>query len=98
MLADLMDIEAVFADALLDYFIIENREIVFARKAFRATDETSLTMQKISDIAAFRVARVLVGENHVSRRDVVILVICHHLADVVVKHDLVAVTCSGSVD
>ena len=93
-----MDIEAVFANALLDYFVIENWEIVFARKAFGATDETSLTVQKISDITALRIARVLVGENHVSRRNMVFLVIGHYLADIIVKDYLVAVTRSGSVD
>ena len=98
MLADFMDIEAVFANALLDYFVIENREIVFAREAFGTTDETGATVQKISNIAALWIARVLVGENHVSRRDVVILVICHNLADIIVKDYLVAVTRSGSVD
>ena len=98
MLADFVDIETIFADAFLDYFIIEDREIVFARKAFGAAYETSLTMQKISDIATLGIARVLVGENHVSRRDVILLMICHHLTDVVVEDHLVAVTRSGSVD
>ena len=98
MFADFMDIEAIFSDAFLDYFVIENWEIVFAGEAFGTADETGATVQKISDIAALGIARVLVGENHVSRRDVVILVIGHYLADIIVKDYLVAVTCSGSVD
>ena len=55
-----MDVETIFADALLDYFVIENREIVFARESFRAADETGLAMQKISDIAAVYIAGALV--------------------------------------
>ena len=98
MLADFMDIEAIFADALFDDFVIKDWKIVFAGEAFRAADETGATMQKISDIAALRVGRILIGKNHISRRNVIILMICHHLADVVVEDDLVAVTRSGSVD
>ena len=93
-----MDIEAIFTDALFDDFVIENREVVFTGKTFRTADETGATMQKISDIAALRVGRILIGKNHVSGWNVVFLVICHHLADVVVENDLIAVTCSGSVD
>ena len=98
MLADFVDIEAVFADALFDDFIIEDWKVVFSGEAFRTADETCATMQKISDIAALRVGRVLVGENHVSGWNVIFLVISHHLADVVVEDDLITVTRSGSVD
>ena len=98
MFADFVDIEAIFADAFFDDFVIKDWKVVFAGEAFRATNKTRATMQKISDIAALRVGRILVGENHVSSRNVVFLMICHHLADVVVENDLVAVTCSGSVD
>ena len=55
MLADFVDIEAVFADALFDDFIIEDWKVVFSGEAFRTADETCATMQKISDIAALRV-------------------------------------------
>ena len=55
MFADFMDIEAIFADALFNDFVIENWKVVFAGETFRTTDETSATMQKISDIATFRV-------------------------------------------
>ena len=98
MFAYLMDIETIFANAFFDDFVIENREVVFAGKAFRTTDETSATMQEISDIATLRVGRILVGKNHISRWNVVFLMIRHNLADVVVENDLVTVTCSGSVD
>lgn len=98
MLADFVDFEAIFANALFDDFVIEDWKVVFAGEAFRTTDETCATMQKISDIAAFRVGRILIGENHVGGWDVVFLMICHHLADVVVENDLITVTCSGSVD
>ena len=98
MLADFMNIEAIFADAFFDDFVIKDWKVVFSGEAFRTTDETCATMQKISDIAALRVGRILVGENHVGCWNVVFLVISHHLADVVVEDDLVAVTRSGSVD
>ena len=98
MFADFMDIEAIFADALFDDFVIKDRKVIFAGEAFGTADETCATMQKISDIAALRVGRILIRQNHVSCRNVVFLVICHHLADVVVENDLVTVTCSGSVD
>lgn len=98
MFADFMDIETIFSDALFDDFVIENWEVVFSCETFSATYETSLTMQKISDIAALWVGRILIGENHVGGWNVVFLVICHHLANVVVENDLIAVTCSGSVD
>ena len=52
MFADFMDIEAIFANALFDDFVIEDWKVVFAGEAFRTTDETCATMQKISDIAA----------------------------------------------
>ena len=98
MLTDFMDIEAIFADALFNDFVIENREVVFASEAFRTADETGATVQKISDIATLRVGRILIGENHIGGWNVIFLVICHNLADVVVENDLIAVTCSGSVD
>ena len=98
MFADFMDIEAIFADALFDDFVIKDWKVVFAGETFRTADETCATMQKISDIAALRVGRILIGENHVGGRNVVFLMICHHLADVIVKDDLVTVTRSGSVD
>ena len=98
MFADFMDIETVFADALFDDFVIEDWKVVFSGEAFRAADKTCATMQKISDIAALRVGRILVGENHVGGWNVVFLVISHNLADVVVEDDLITVTCSGSVD
>ena len=98
MFANFMDIEAIFADALFDDFVIEDWKVVFAGEAFRAADETCATMQKISDIAALRVGRILVGENHVSGWNVIFLVIRHHLANVVMEDDLITVTCSGSVD
>ena len=98
MFADFMDIEAIFADALFNDFVIEDWEIVFAGKTFRTTDETCATMQEISDIASLRIGRILIGENHVGGWNMIFLVICHHLADVVVENDLVAVTRSSSVD
>ena len=98
MFADFMNIEAIIADALFDDFVIEDWKVVFAGEAFRTADETSATVQKISNIAALRVGRILIGENHVSGRDVILLVISHHLADVVVEDDLIAITRSGSVD
>ena len=98
MFADFMDIEAIFADAFFNDFVIEDWKVVFAGETFGTTDETCATMQKISDIAALRVGRILIGENHVCGWNMVLFVICHHLADVVVKDDLVTVTCSGSVD
>ena len=98
MFADFMDIEAIFADALFDDFVIEDWKVVFAGEAFRTADETSATMQKISDIAALRIGRILIRENHVGCWNVVFLMICHYLADVVMENDLVTVTCSGSVD
>ena len=98
MFAYFMDIEAIFADALFDDFVIEDWKVVFAGETFRTANETSATVQKISDIAALRVGRILVGENHISGWDVVFLMICHHLANVVMEDNLVTVTCSGSVD
>ena len=98
MLADFMDIETVFANALFDDFVIEDWEVVFAGEAFRTADETSATVQKISDIATLWVGRILIGKNHVGGWYMVYLMICHHLADVVVENDLITVTCSGSVD
>ena len=98
MFADFMDIETVFADAFFDDFVIEDWKVVFAGEAFRTANETGATMQKISDIAALRIGRILVGENHVCGWNMVLFVICHHLADIVMENDLVAVTCSGSVD
>ena len=98
MFADFVDIETIFTDALFDDFVIKDWEIVFAGEAFRTANETGATMQKISDIAALRVGRILIRENHVGCWNVVFLVICHHLADVVVENDLITVTCSGSVD
>ena len=62
MFADFMDIEAIFADTLFYDFVIEDWEVVFAGEAFRTADKTSATMQKISDIATFRIGRILVGE------------------------------------
>ena len=98
MFADFMDIEAIFADAFFDDFVIKDWKIVFAGETFGTADETCATMQKISDIAALRVGRILVGENHVGCWNVVFLVICHNFADIVMENDLVTVTCSGSVD
>ena len=98
MFADFMDIETIFTDALFDDFVIEDWKVVFAGEAFRTADETCATMQKICDIAALRVRWILVGENHVGCWNVILLMICHHLADVVVENDLITVTCSGSVD
>ena len=93
-----MDIETIFADAFFDDFVIEDWKVVFASEAFRTADETSATVQKISDIAALWVGRILIGENHVGCWNVIFLVICHNLADVVVEDNLIAVTRSGSVD
>ena len=98
MFADFMDIEAIFADAFFDDFVIEDWKVIFAGETFRTTNETCATMQKISDIASLRIGRILIGENHVGGWNMIFLVICHNLAYVVVENNLVAVTRSGSVD